>query len=76
MVAAPLMNEADCLARQLRRNRVANYLDLTRSAYRESGLVQRPNPDAAQCEKPTLKSGVVLDMTAYATVREWAQGTI
>jgi len=35
MVAAPLKNEADCLVDQLRRNRVANYLDLTRSAYRE-----------------------------------------
>jgi hypothetical protein len=42
MVAAPLMNEADCLAHELRRTGSANYLDLTRSAYRESGLVRRP----------------------------------
>jgi hypothetical protein len=46
MVAAPLMNEADCLARQLRRTRGASkYLDLTRSAYRESGLVPWPGAD-------------------------------
>jgi len=30
MVAAPLMNEADCLAHELRRTGSANYLDLTR----------------------------------------------
>jgi hypothetical protein len=43
MVAAPLKNEADCLGRQHRRTSgAANYLNLTRSAYRESGLVLWP----------------------------------
>jgi hypothetical protein len=41
-MAAPLMNEADCLARQHRRTGGAsNYPDLTLSAYRASGLVPR-----------------------------------
>lgn len=47
--AAPLKNEADCLARQLRRTSgAANYLDLTRSKYRASGLVLRPRADVGE----------------------------
>jgi hypothetical protein len=42
-----LKNEADCLGRQHRRTSgAANYLNLTRSAYRESGLVPRPKAAA------------------------------
>jgi len=45
MVAAPLTSEADCLDRQHRRlSGAASHLNLTRSAYRASGLVLRLDP--------------------------------
>jgi hypothetical protein len=59
MVAAPLMNEADRLARQLRRTGgAANHHDLTRSAYRGSGLVHRPSADGEDWQLAMLLFGM------------------
>jgi hypothetical protein len=51
MVAAPSMNEADCLARQLRRiGDASGDRNLTPSAYRASCSVRRPIADTPQVE--------------------------
>lgn len=48
---SPVKGVKGCLTRQLRRNHGANYLDLTRSAYRESRLVRGPQ---AACHQGRL----------------------